>query len=83
LTARYGLEIRSAQASDAPFLAEFLAGAGHAIPALELARRLEALRVDSGVALLAGRGGRMIGARRARPIQFGVGGGRGEFRPPR
>jgi GNAT superfamily N-acetyltransferase len=61
LTARYGLEIRSAQASDAPFLAEFLAGAGHAVPASELARRLEALRAGSGVALLASDVGPPIG----------------------
>ena len=61
MTARYGLEIRSAQASDAPFLAEFLAGVGHAIPAPELARRLEALRASTGVALMASDLGPPIG----------------------
>lgn len=61
MTTRHGLEIRSPLASDAPFLAEFLAGAGHAIPAPELARRLEALRADSGVALMASDLGPPIG----------------------
>lgn len=61
MTARYGLEIRSVQPSDTPFLAAFLAAAGHAIPASELARRLDALRESSGVALLASDLGPPIG----------------------
>jgi GNAT superfamily N-acetyltransferase len=52
LSARYGLEIRSAQASDAPYLSDFLAAAGHAVASGELARRLEALRASPGVALM-------------------------------
>lgn len=50
---RYGLEIRTAVAGDAPGLAEMLAGAGHPVPASDLAVRLEALRHATGTALLA------------------------------
>jgi len=61
LSSRYGLEIRSVQSSDAPFLADFLAGAGHSVAAPELARRLEALRASPGVALMASDWGPPIG----------------------
>lgn len=61
MTARYGLEIRSTQASDTLFLAEFLAATGHAVSAPELARRLEALRASGGVALMAADWGPPIG----------------------
>lgn len=61
MTTRYGLEIRSVQGSDAPFLADFLAAAGHAVPAPELARRLEAQRASSGVVLMASDVGPPIG----------------------
>jgi aminoglycoside 6'-N-acetyltransferase I len=61
MSGRLGLEIRSAQPSDAPFLAEFLAGAGHYVVAAELARRLEAVRAAPGAALLAQDWGPPIG----------------------
>ncbi|MGU3537693.1 GNAT family N-acetyltransferase [Methylobacterium sp. A54F] len=51
---RYGIEIRTATAADAPGLAELLRGAGWALPAPRLAERLEALRQGPGAALLAG-----------------------------
>jgi aminoglycoside 6'-N-acetyltransferase I len=61
LSSRYGLEIRSVQSSDAQFLADFMAGAGHSVAAPELARRLEALRTSPGVALMASDWGPPIG----------------------
>ncbi|GJD92561.1 hypothetical protein BHAOGJBA_6116 [Methylobacterium hispanicum] len=50
---RYGLEIRSASAADAPGLAELLGACGIAIPPRALALRIEALRQEGGSALLA------------------------------
>ncbi len=50
---RYGLEIRAAQAADAPGLAQLLAEAGAAVPPATLAERIEALRAGHGAALLA------------------------------
>lgn len=50
---RYGLEIRSAAATDAAGLAVLLAEAGPAVPAEILAERLDALRTASGAVLIA------------------------------
>ncbi|WP_232629003.1 GNAT family N-acetyltransferase [Methylobacterium sp. Leaf118] len=50
---RYGLEIRTAVAADAPGLAVLLEAAGHPIPAQRLAGRVEALRWSHGTALIA------------------------------
>jgi aminoglycoside 6'-N-acetyltransferase I len=58
---RYGLEIRSALPADAPFLAELLAGAGHAIAASELASRLANVRASPSAVLLASDWGPPIG----------------------
>ena len=50
---RYGLEIRTATAADAPGFSELLTESGHAAPARALADRLEALRQGAGTVLLA------------------------------
>ena len=50
---RYGLEIRAAQAGDAPGLAELLKTAGIVVPEASLAERLDALRNGPGAALVA------------------------------
>ncbi|GEP05553.1 GNAT family N-acetyltransferase [Methylobacterium oxalidis] len=50
---RYGLEIRTATGADAPGLAALMEAAGRAVPAHDLADRLDALRYASGTALLA------------------------------
>ena len=50
---RYGLEIRTAAAADAPGLTKLLDAAGRPIPAQVLAGRLDALRWSHGTALLA------------------------------
>jgi aminoglycoside 6'-N-acetyltransferase I len=61
LASRYGLEVRSVQPADAPFLAELFAAAGQAIAAPELGRRLGALRASPGVVLMASDWGPPIG----------------------
>jgi GNAT superfamily N-acetyltransferase len=61
LNPRHGLEIRSVQTSDAPWLTELLAGAGRFVAAPELARRIEAVRASAGVALMASDWGPPIG----------------------
>lgn len=53
MASRYGLEIRAANAADAPGLAILLAETGLAVPAEALAERLEAMRSGTGVALVA------------------------------
>jgi aminoglycoside 6'-N-acetyltransferase I len=53
LASRYGLQIRTASSADAAAIAELMDAGGHAIPASVLAERLEALRHQPGVALLA------------------------------
>jgi GNAT superfamily N-acetyltransferase len=50
---RYGLEIRTAGAADAPGLAVLLAEAGLTIPVDAVAERLEAMRAGAGTALVA------------------------------
>lgn len=50
---RYGLEIRAADAADAPGLAELLAAADRPVAAAALARRLDRLRGGPGVVLVA------------------------------
>lgn len=50
---RYGIEIRAAMVGDAPGLAELLAACGQPIPARDLTDRIDALRRDQGVALVA------------------------------
>ncbi|KAB1074432.1 GNAT family N-acetyltransferase [Methylobacterium planeticum] len=50
---RYGLEIRTAVAADAPSLSALMEAAGHPVPAHALADRLDALRDGQGTALLA------------------------------
>jgi aminoglycoside 6'-N-acetyltransferase I len=61
LASRYGLEVRSVQPADAPFLAELFAAAGQAIAAPELGRRLAALRASPGAVLMAADWGPPIG----------------------
>ncbi len=53
MKSRYGLEIRAATPAEAPGLAVLLAAAGQTIEPQVLAARLESLRKDAGVALLA------------------------------
>jgi GNAT superfamily N-acetyltransferase len=53
VSSRRGLEIRAAQAVDAPGLCELLASAGLVIPPADVAARIEALRHGSGTILLA------------------------------
>lgn len=53
MKSRHGLEIRAATGTDAPGLSELLAAVGRAIPARDLAERLDALRLDHGTALIA------------------------------
>ncbi len=50
---RYGLEIRAATATDAPGLAELLAAAGRPSDPAALARRLERMRGEAGLVLVA------------------------------
>ncbi|MEA1833358.1 GNAT family N-acetyltransferase [Methylobacterium durans] len=50
---RYGLEIRTAVAADAPGLADLMRAAGHPVPAHDLADRLDLLRYGHGTALVA------------------------------
>ena len=50
---RYGLEIRAATGVEAPGLAELLRAAGHDIASRVLAERLDAMRQQAGVALVA------------------------------
>ncbi|MBX9930348.1 MAG: GNAT family N-acetyltransferase [Methylobacterium sp.] len=50
---RYGLEIRAAQAGDAPGLAELLGAAGYVVAGAALAERIEALRHGPSAALVA------------------------------
>ena len=50
---RYGLAIRAATSVDAPGLSEMLAAMGLTVPVRDLADRLDALRGDHGVALMA------------------------------
>lgn len=50
---RYGLEIRAADAADALGLAELLAAAGRPVAAGALARRLDRMRGEPGLVLLA------------------------------
>jgi len=53
LKSRYGMEIRTAMAADAPGIAELLATGGLDIAPRSLADRLDAIRRDSGAALIA------------------------------
>jgi aminoglycoside 6'-N-acetyltransferase I len=57
LKSRYGLEIRSASAADAPGLAELLSMAGHVISHRGLAERLDSIRLQPGTALIAAESG--------------------------
>ncbi|SFK84236.1 GNAT family N-acetyltransferase [Methylorubrum salsuginis] len=50
---RYGLEIRSLTAADAPGLAEMLAAAGRPVTGTDLSGRLDRLRHSAGTALIA------------------------------
>lgn len=50
---RHGLEIRAATSADAPCLAELIRGTGRVVAARDLAERLDALRHEPGVALIA------------------------------
>ena len=54
VTSRYGLEIRAAAGADAPGLSELFAACGLSLSAGALSERLDALRADGGVALIAG-----------------------------
>ena len=53
MRSRHGLELRIPTGADLPGLSVFLAEAGQAIDAPELGRRLEALRLGGGTALMA------------------------------
>ena len=53
MAGRYGLQIRAATPADAPGLAELMGAAGWSVSVPALAARLEALRQEPGVALLA------------------------------
>jgi predicted N-acetyltransferase YhbS len=53
VTSRRGLEIRSANAGDAPGLSELFATAGLQVSASVLAERLDAVRKDPGAVLVA------------------------------
>jgi GNAT superfamily N-acetyltransferase len=57
VTSRFGLEIRTATAADAPGLATLLADAGHVVEPRDIAERLAALRPAGGTALVAIRWG--------------------------
>lgn len=50
---RYGLEIRAVTSADAPGLSELLAAAGNEVSPRDLVRRLEAIRLEPGAALIA------------------------------
>lgn len=50
---RFGLELRAVTAADVPGLQLLLAAAGHTMEARVLAERLEGLRQDAGLALIA------------------------------
>ena len=53
MSSRYGLEIRAANAGDAPGLSDLLGRYGHAVEPRILAERLDALRAEPGTALIA------------------------------
>lgn len=53
MAGRYGLEIRTATAADAPGLAELLGGSGFSIDARSVAERLDRIRQGSGTVLIA------------------------------
>ena len=53
MASRYGLEIRAADSSDAPGVAELLQAAGLPAPAAAVAGRLERLRAERATILLA------------------------------
>lgn len=53
MAGRYGLQIRAATPADAPGLAELMEAAGRPLSAAVLAARLDALRQEPGVALVA------------------------------
>lgn len=53
MAGRYGLQIRAATPADAPGIAELMEAAGRPVSAAVLAARLEAMRQEPGIALLA------------------------------
>ncbi len=53
MAGRYGLQIRAATPADAPGLAELMGAAGRPVSPPALAARLEALRHEPGIALVA------------------------------
>ena len=57
MAGRYGLEIRAAQPADAPGLSELFASAGLMVAARDVSERLEAMRGEPGVVLIAGEWG--------------------------
>ncbi|HEY0184073.1 MAG TPA: GNAT family N-acetyltransferase [Rhodopila sp.] len=61
MRSRYGLEIHAATSADAPGLCELLTAAGHTVSSRSAAERIDSIRQDRGVALIAGEGGPPIG----------------------